>query len=210
MTYWDISPKVSPETAVFPGDQPFQQKISMDFSMGDHFFLSSFETTPHIGAHADSPRHYHPDGVPIDQVDLRPYFGKCQVVDVTRGADRILPDEIKNIPITCARILFKTGSFPDLNQWRSEFRSLSPELIRELKTQGVRLIGIDTPSVDPSDSKDLPSHIALYETKIANLEGLDLSKVEGGEYFISALPLKLEGMDASPIRAVLFRDIDND
>ena len=81
--------------------------------------------------------------------------------------------------------------------------ALSPALVEELARQGVVLIGIDTPSVDPATSKELPSHQAIYRHDIAILEGVVLTSVNEGDYELIALPLKIKGADASPVRAIL-------
>jgi arylformamidase len=100
-------------------------------------------------------------------------------------------------------VLFKTGSFPDPNQWNGDFNALSPELIEHLADQGVVTVGIDTPSVDPADSKALESHQALFRRDVAVLEGLILNRVTPGVYTLVALPLALKDADASPVRAIL-------
>ena len=105
--------------------------------------------------------------------------------------------------IKAPRVLFRTDSFSKPDQWNDDFNSLSPELIDWLSSLGVRLVGIDTPSVDPSDSKDLPSHQALYRNDMAVLEGILLSEVPDGLYNLIALPLRIKGADASPVRAIL-------
>ena len=91
----------------------------------------------------------------------------------------------------------------DPNRWNPDFQSLSPELVHSLADQGVRLIGIDTPSVDPSDSKALESHQALFERNLSVLEGIVLDQVPEGIYSLIALPLRLKDADASPVRAIL-------
>lgn len=204
MKYFDISPTIHSSTAVFPGDTPFSRNESMAFSQGHHLSLSSMTTTLHIGAHADAPNHYHPEGVGIDQQDLRTYYGQCQVlsIDIARG-QRILPQHIEGVSLQSERILFRTGSFPNPNQWNSDFNSLSPELISSLAQQKVCLVGIDTPSIDPADSKALESHKAVYENDLAILEGIVLDEVPDGLYTLVALPLKLQDADASPVRAIL-------
>ncbi|MEK7692065.1 MAG: cyclase family protein, partial [Bdellovibrionota bacterium] len=89
---WDISPRISLRTGVFPGDRPFHRHVAFSFSPTHRFELSSIETTVHIGAHADAPRHYHPEGASIDRVPLALYVGRCQVVTALRSAaGRILP-----------------------------------------------------------------------------------------------------------------------
>lgn len=181
----------------------------MDFDKGHHLQLSSFQSTFHVGAHADSSSHYHAGGEGVEARALSAYIGRAQVVriSVARG-DRIQPSHLKEKKIQAPRVLFSTATFPDPNQWNSDFASLSPELIRHLHDQGVVLVGIDTPSVDPEDSKKLESHQALFETKMAVLEGLLLSHVPEGLYTLTAAPLPFVGADASPVRALLFENPD--
>ena len=187
----------------------FQRSTSLDFSKGHNLKLSSIETTLHVGAHADGPNHYSKDGVGIDARELEPYLGPCLVIEarVPRG-ERIKrqhlvrdPESFKEWPVS--RILVRTGSFPNPENWNSDFASFSPELIREWAGLGVRLIGIDTPSIDPENSKDLPSHQAVAQANMFVLEGLVLDGVQAGPYSLIALPLKIEGADAAPVRAVL-------
>lgn len=203
MKIWDITPPITSDIAVFPGDIAFEREVSLCFPK-DHLALSSIRTTLHLGAHADSSSHYHANGKGIDQRPLERYLGNCQVieVDVPRGA-RLLPKDIAHAKVQAKRVLFKTGSFPDPNRWNHDFNSLSPELIEALADQGVVTVGIDTPSVDPSDSKGLESHQALFRRDVAVLEGIILNSVNPGLYTLVALPLPLKDADASPVRAIL-------
>lgn len=203
MKIWDISPPITETTAVFPGDQPFSRKVSMSFPQGHHLTLSSIQTTLHIGAHADAGNHYHSRGLGIEARDLNHYIGLCQVISLSlpRG-ERIFPHHFSE-KIEAKRVLFSTNSFPDPQQWNSDFNSLSPELISFLHSKGVVTVGIDTPSVDPADSKDLESHQALHQTGMAVLEGIILNHVKPGLYSLVALPLPLKNADASPVRAIL-------
>lgn len=203
-TYFDISPVLSEATAVFPGDCAFRRKVALDLQAGNHLTLSSIETTLHIGAHVDAPSHYHRDGKPVDERPLSTYLGACQVIGVSipRGR-RIVPADLGGVEIRASRVIFRTGSFPDPNRWNGDFNSLSPELVGFLADRGVRLIGIDTPSVDPEDSKGLESHQALFDRGVANLEGVVLDGVPDGLYTLIALPLRIRGGDASPVRAIL-------
>jgi arylformamidase len=107
------------------------------------------------------------------------------------------------VPIQAPRVLFKTGSFPDPEHFNTDFCSLSPELVDHLAQAGVVLVGLDTPSVDPVDSKALQAHNAIYRADMAILEGVVLDAIAPGVYTLIALPLKIEGGDASPVRAVL-------
>lgn len=197
----DISPVVSPRTAVFPGDTPFSRVVALSIDAGDHLDLSAITTTVHVGAHTDAPSHYAAGGASIDARPLELYYGPCEViaVDVARGA-RIGP---LDRPVRAPRVLFRTGTFPDPDHWNDDFASLSPELVASLHAQGVVLVGIDTPSIDPCDSKALESHQAVAARDMAILEGIVLDHVAPGLYTLIALPLRLEGADASPVRAVL-------
>ena len=207
MRVFDLTPLINGKLGVFPGDVHYQRQMSLDFKTGHHLQLSSFTTTFHLGAHADSTSHYNANGEGIEARDLSAYVGTAQVlrVEVARG-ERVQPRHLQGRKILAKRVLFHTGTFPDPQNWNSDFASLSPELIRELADQGVRLVGLDTPSVDPEDSKDLESHEALFQTKIAVLEGLILEKVPEGLYTLMALPLPFQGADASPVRALLFSE----
>lgn len=204
MKYFDITPLISEKMAVFPGDVSFRREISMDFTKGDHLLLSAITSTLHLGAHADSPSHYHAKGVGIDQCSLEPYIGPCQVIDVSsvRG-DRIQLSDIQGKEIRAPRVLFHSNTFPNPDQWNNDFCGFSPDVIEWLADQGVVLVGIDTPSVDPADSKKLESHAAIYRRGLRVLEGLVLTTVPEGIYTLVALPLKLKGADASPVRAIL-------
>lgn len=203
-TYYDISPPISESLGVFPGDVPFRRSVSLDLGKGDHLTLSSIQTTLHLGAHADAPSHYNPMGDGIGEQSLAPYFGACQVLSTStprgsRVAVEHLLDEIR-----APRVLLKTCSFPNPDLWNSDFSSLSPELIDYLWARDVKMIGIDTPSIDPEDSKELEAHKRVAHHGLSILEGVVLEKVPNGIYTLVALPLKLMGADASPVRALLF------
>ena len=191
---------------MFPGDTPFERRVLLDMKHGHNLSLSSVTTTVHIGAHADAPSHYHRDGRGIDERELRYYLGPCEVVTVkvARGQRILVKDLPPGVP-RAPRVLFRTDSYPDPKKWQGDFNSLSPELIRHLAAKGVILVGIDTPSVDPAEDKELETHQAIFENDLALLEGLVLRGVEDGEYELVAPPLKIRGADASPVRAVLMR-----
>jgi arylformamidase len=203
----DISPEISEETAVYPGDEKYKRHVAMDMNEGANLTLSSITTTLHIGAHTDAPNHYHKKGAGMSDRSLDYYFGPCQVVEVKikRGV-RITLQDIQNVEIMAPRVLFKTSSFIHQHKWNTDFNSLSPELINHLAAKNVKLVGIDTPSIDPDDSKALESHQAVFKNDMSILEGVVLTHVEPGQYFLVALPLKLKAADASPVRAVLLKD----
>lgn len=200
--YIDISPVLRASIAVFPGDTPFNRTVNMSFKEGQHLDLSDVRTTLHVGAHTDAPSHYHGKGKTIEERDLSLYMGPCQVIEVKGHPVRIKPENLTE-KILAPRILFKTNSFPDPDRWNEDFSALSPELIQFLKSHHVILVGIDTPSVDPATDKSLASHKAIFETDMAILEGIILEHVTPGLYQLIALPLRIEGGDASPVRAIL-------
>ncbi len=200
---YDISPPFSPELAVWPGDAPLEREIKLDMSKGDNLTLSGIRSTVHLGSHADAPSHYGRDAEAIHEPDLSLSLGPCQVIHVSiERCESITPVHL-TMEITQSRVLFATGTYPDPHHFNEDFASLTPELVTHCHEKGVRLIGIDTPSVDPFHSKDLPSHLTFLKHDMAILEGLRLSDVPEGVYELIALPLKLVGFDASPVRAVL-------
>lgn len=200
---YDISPPLSPQLAVWPGDTPLRREVLLDFAHGDNITLSSLHATVHLGAHADAPSHYGKDAPTIDERPLDLYLGPCQVMHVPVPArTRITPAHLPSA-IQAPRLLLATGTFPDPHMFREDFAALAPELMHFLADAGVRLVGLDTPSVDLFDSKDLPSHHAALARDLALLEGLILKDVPEGLYELIALPLSLVGFDASPVRAVL-------
>ncbi|TNE85912.1 MAG: hypothetical protein EP330_23525 [Deltaproteobacteria bacterium] len=199
----DISPPITPDIAVWPGDTPFSRSVACAIADGANLDLSSITTTVHVGAHTDAPSHYAADAPGIGERPLSLYYGPCQVmhVPVPRG-HRVLPEDLPG-PIRAERLLLRTDSFPDPNHFNTDFAALSPELVAFVHDAGVRLIGLDTPSVDLCDDKVLLSHTAIAVRDMAILEGVVLGHVAEGVYTLIALPLNLPGVDASPVRAVL-------
>jgi arylformamidase len=199
----DISPPLGPSLAVWPGDSPLTREVLLDLARGDSVTLSTLRATVHLGAHADAPSHYGPGTPDIAGRALELYLGPCEVrrVAVPRGGC-ITPDLLAG-PSLAPRILFATGTYPDPQRFNEDFAALSPGLVDHLHASGVRLVGIDTPSVDPFASKELPAHRRILAHDMAILEGLVLEHVPEGLYELIALPLRLTGFDASPVRAVL-------
>lgn len=200
---FDITPPISPALAVFPGDTPPSREVLLDIDRGDHITLSTLRTTVHVGAHLDAPSHYGSGGETIEAIDLQRVVGECQViaVEVARGERVGVGEWVEQVDTP--RVLLATGTFPDPLNWNEDFAGLEPELVEALADRGVTLIGIDTPSVDPSTSKDLPAHATFFRRGVLILEGLVLNAVPAGRYDLTALPLKLTGFDASPVRAIL-------
>src|SRR5580700_5133034 len=188
---------------VWPSDTPASREVLYDMARGDNITLSTLRATVHLGAHADGPNHYGKDAPAIDERLLDYYLGRCQLIRVGVGrATRIIPSMLSR-EVTVPRVLFATGTYPDPQNWNADFAALSVELIEFLHDRDVITVGIDTPSVDLFESKDLPAHKAILRHDMAILEGLVLKDVPEGMYELIALPLPLVGFDASPVRAVL-------
>jgi arylformamidase len=203
VVHYDISPRIHPGLPVWPGDTPFSVRATGSLAAGDGANVSAFTTTTHLGSHADAPFHTEPDGLTIDRVPLEPFLGPCRVVEVP-PVPLLLPEHLP--PAASGdppRLLLKTESVADRSRFPEAFTALSPELAALLAGRGLLLVGLDTPSVDPVGGDDLPAHHALAGAGVVLLEGLVLDEVPPGLYELIALPLKLAGLDASPVRAVL-------
>src|SRR5262245_23225287 len=155
---YDITPLISERLQVWPGDTPPSREVLSDMARGDNLTLSTLHATAHLGAHADAPSHYGAGAQAMHERPLDYYLGSCQVIRlaVPRGA-RITPQMLPG-PVRSRRVLLATGTYPDPENFNEDFAALDPELVETLHRQGVRLIGIDTPSVDLFVSQDLPTH----------------------------------------------------
>jgi arylformamidase len=203
---YDISPTVHSGLAVFPGDTPFSAHFNMSLQKGDNLTLSEIRTTTHIGAHTDAPSHYASEGSGMHTRSLNYYLGSAQVVSCLGAPGRRLQiEDLKGLEIQAPRVLFRTLSYPDPDQWTTDFAALSAPLVSHLAEQGVCLIGIDTPSIDPATDKNLESHKAIAHHNMAILEGVVLHDIADGIYDLIALPLPIRDGDASPVRAVLIK-----
>jgi len=204
---YDVSPEVGAGFPVWPGDTPYAARLTWRLAAGDSVNLSALTTTPHLGSHADAPFHTEADGATAAELPLAPFLGPCRVVEVPGRPRLVEPVHLAGLdPADPPRLLFKTGSagaFGRGEGFPEDFTALSPELAGLLADAGTLLVGVDTPSVDPFDSKTLDAHHALARGGVAILEGLVLDAVPPGVYELVALPLRVRGLDASPVRAVL-------
>ncbi len=209
MKIYDISEPISPATAVFPGDTPFSVEWLTRIEQGASCNVSAITMSVHCGTHTDSPQHFDSRGADIASVDLTAYMGRCRVMEVTGSGKLSLISAAALDAAALAgveRILFKTKAEHDHTVFDINFTSVGPEAAHFLAKSGVRLVGIDTPSIDHAVSKGMKAHHALQENGVAILENLDLSQVPPGDYELIALPLKIVGGDSSPVRAIL-RDL---
>ncbi len=207
MTFIDITPPVSPVTPVFPGDTQFHAERIWTIGGDTPVNVSKLTMSTHTGAHADAPLHYDPNGAAIDDVDVSAYIGPCAVVHMINDAALLTETMVRDAVARFAkkvpeRILIRTYQRqPEI--WDPGFTAMSAGAITWLAENGVNLIGIDTPSLDPASSKIMDAHRAIFTHNMRILEGLLLDHVDEGLYELIAPPLKLAGLDSSPVRALL-------
>lgn len=201
---WDISPPVNANSPVFPGDTPFQQSWSARLSAQCPVNVSQLTLSPHVGAHADAPLHYDPHGMAIGEVDLHPYLGPCRVIHAIQVGELIRPEHLQhalqNLP---PRVLVRTYERAPTDRFDDKLCAIHPSTVTLLAHLGVQLIGIDSASIDPANSKQLESHQVLRALDLRVLENLQLDAVPEGDYELIALPLRWMTADASPVRAIL-------
>lgn len=201
---WDISPPVQEGAPVFPGDTPYRQQWAATIAPGCPVNVSTLTLSPHVGAHADAPLHYDPQGTPVGALDLAPYLGRCRVIHAIARGPLVtwehLAHALHDLP---ARVLVRTYERAPVDRWDPQLAAFAPETLERLADAGVQLVGIDTASIDPAESKTLESHQVIRRRGLRVLENLLLDAVAEGDYELIALPLKLMTADASPVRAVL-------
>lgn len=204
----DISPAIRPSLPVWPGDAPVEFERTWSIGPECPVNVSKISLSTHTGAHVDAPFHFDADGQTIDQVTLDTYVGPCRVIHVIGARGTVTPGQVAGHLEGCPpRVIFRTYEKAPQGAWDSGFCAIAPETIDLLAAGGVRLVGLDTPSLDPESSKTMDAHLAVCRHGMVILEGLVLDAVAEGDYELIALPLKLAGLDASPVRAVL-RTID--
>jgi len=219
MEIFDISRALSDQIAPWPGDTPFHFELKWKMAEGATVNVGAINMGVHNGTHADATFHFDESGDPIERMPLDPYVGDAIVVDLTKMFARAGDDLDRRQQIGVAdlqafsasleqapRLLLKTGVWKDSNIFPDWIPVIAPDVPEWLRERRVKLLGMDLPSVDPIEAKKLTNHYALAAARIAIVESLDLSEVEAGIYHLSALPLKIDGGDAGPVRAILWRD----
>lgn len=202
---WDISPPVQATSPVFPGDAPYAQRWAATIGPGCPVNVATLTLSPHTGAHADAPLHYDPEGATAGALELEPYLGPCRVIHAIGVAPLVHWQHIEHaiddgLP---PRVLVRTYERMPAERWDPALPAYAPQTLERLADLGVLLVGIDSASIDPADSKPLPSHQVIRRRGLRVLENLVLDAVPEGDYELIALPLKLMTADASPVRAVL-------
>lgn len=206
MRIHDISRPIRSGMPVWPGDTAFDFDFVARIAEGSSVNVGRVEMSVHTGSHVDAPLHFDDAGADAASVPLSNYLGPCIVADVRPDARGILPEHLPD------GLGDEVGSAPRLLLRSYESRPTgfdeamahaTPALADWLAERGVCLLGVDTDSMDAFESKELLAHRRLNQHGIAILEGIDLSQVEAGRYELIALPLRIEGADGSPVRAVL-------
>jgi len=192
---YDISQTIKEGMPIWPGDTEYAADPTWILEGGCPVNVSKLTLSSHTGTHADAPLHYGNHGVPVDGLSLTPYLGLCHVIDGDAGLAQ-LPEKLE-------RVLLKQFKTYPHNVWPVDFPTPTSDFIDGLAARGCQLIGVESPSIDPETSKNLPCHKAVERHGMAILEGLVLTDVPCGTYELIALPLKLAEVDASPVRAIL-------
>ena len=201
----DISIRVSPSTPEWPGDTPWSRGWTATISNGSSVNLSSITGSPHVGTHADAPLHVR-DGWPgSHELPLEAFYGPALVIDVSDLRGELSLDQVE--PLIAGhqleRLILKTGSTVASGTFPDEWPTLSESCARTLIGFGLKLLGVDAPSVDARESKSLAVHKMLFSGGAFILENLDLRRTPPGPYEIIALPVKMMSVDAAPVRAIL-------
>ncbi len=215
MRIWDISRTLSNELAEWPGDEPFHFQLTKTIAEGQSVNLGAIKMSVHNGTHADARFHFDTKGESIEKAPLEIYLGRAVVVDLTEAFSQSKEKLMITIEdfqphseeiAETSRVLAKTGRWSNSAVFPSEIPVIAADIPAWLQKNGVKLLGLDLPSVDEIDSKSLQNHHALAAAGVAIVESLDLSGAGAGIYDFAALPLKIAGGDGAPMRAVLWRD----
>lgn len=199
----DVSRTIHPGMPVWPGDTPAQFDFAATKAGGYSCNVGRLRVSMHTGTHVDAPYHFDDAGAKIDELPVELYVGPARVLDV-RGQAAVSPASFGGVDLAgTPRVLFRSDAWTNPADFPTSWPSLAPGLAAWLAERGVRLIGLDWPSVDHRESKELPIHHELGRAGVFILESLDLRGVDAGIYELIALPLRVRGADGCPVRAVL-------
>lgn len=199
----DITQPLDKNTPEWPGDTPFDFEINWTMEDSQYVNVGKITMSTHFGTHIDAPFHFDNNGKKVHELDLGLYVGKAKVIDVSNHRE-IGVEEIKDYDLTgVERLLIRTNSWNKRREFPTHITYLKPEIALFLAGKGVKLLGVDVPSVDPLESTELSTHHSLHQNGVHILEGVVLDNVVPGDYELIALPLKIVGGDGSPVRAIL-------
>ena len=195
------------DVAEWPGDTPFQFLVNWTKQQSGSVNVGQITTSTHIGTHIDAPFHFDEQGKKVHELPLENYIVDAIVIDVS-GQDVISRALIQEVDTASAQaVLFRTNAWNNRMLFPEEIPAFEVEVVEWMVENGIVLFGVDLPSVDAITSKDLPMHHALGTAGRYILEGLVLDEIAEGTYKLIALPLKIEGADGSPVRAVLLEEV---
>lgn len=199
----DITHPLSSSLAPWPGDTPFNLSFVARIRNGASCNVGMLTCSIHTGTHVDAPYHYNEAGTKADELPIETFIGAARVF-LAQDREVISREVFAGLDgRSTPRVLVRTNACDDKSVFPKRIPTLAPDVPAWLGKQGVRLIGLDLPSVDQGDSKTLPIHHGLGAANISILENLDLRTVSPGIYELIALPLPFTGADGSPVRAVL-------
>lgn len=203
----DISVPLHRSMPTWPGSVGFRAEQTRGFEKGDAVNVTRLDMDVHAGTHVEAPLHYIHEAAALDTIPLDTFIGPAYVADL-RAADAIGPEELTaaSIPNLVDRLLLRTRNSAlwavQSQGFREDYVALTLSGARWVADRGIRLLGIDYLSVQRFGD-DPETHRTLMRAGVAILEGIDLSAVQPGPYWLSCLPLKLIGTEAAPARAVL-------
>lgn len=200
---FDISMALHAKTPEWPGDVPFQFHLSVTKEQSGSVNIGELSTSTHMGTHIDAPFHYDDNGLKVEDLPLDIYLTTAQVIDVS-GTAKITVNDLPAIEEGVEAVLLHTATWQDRSTFPTSWPEFDAEIAEWMANKGIRLLGVDVPSIDPQSSKDLPMHQAMNRAERYILEGIVLDGVPDGVYQLAALPLKITGADGSPVRAVLY------
>lgn len=201
MHWIDISQPFHEKTTTWEGDLPFTYTLAFSKEQTGSVNLGRIATSVHTGTHIDAPFHFDSLGETIEQLDVNEFIGIAQVVHVI-DVPVIEPEHLA-LDERAQFLLLRTTQTASTTAFPKQYATLSPRLGPFLKDANISLIGVDTPTIDPVDSKTLDAHHALYASRVHILENIVLDEVMEGLYDCIALPLRIDGADGSPVRAVI-------
>ena len=196
MKIYDITKPLDNSTKSFPSEPKTVIKKVCEIYSHCPVNVSEIIISSHAGTHCDAPSHYYKNGNSIDQLDLSLFIGECSVIDVSHIRSSIKYKDVQNF------LLEKITLFK-VHECEKSYAYSSECCIKYLGSNGVKVIGINAMSIDEYSSKGMKANFPYLKYDIQIIEGLDLSNVRSGKYKFIGLPLKIIGVDASPIRAVL-------
>jgi arylformamidase len=202
----DISVPLRTAMVHWPENPPVEIERVTDVRKGDSHTLSRISMGSHTGTHIDAPQHFFPNGKSISQMPLDTAVGAARVIGI-QDSESIKTDELRGYHIRQGeRILFKTLNSSRV--WQAEkfvedFVFISKEAAEYLANLRVRTVGVDYLSVGSFGGNGKTIHETLLGAGIWLIEGLDLSQVDPGKYYLICLPLKIDEGDGSPARAII-------